>query len=120
MYNQCALSQIIIHVCAFCEQQFVHLYNNRVREVCIVVCQFYNGVFFLYRFLELLLLLETLLLELRCGFDVKRHISMDPFMALLEDEVKYVDDELDNEDAYQPVPFKLGINSIGPRFVLLV
>jgi mRNA (guanine-N7-)-methyltransferase len=45
-------------------------------------------------------------LELRCGFDVKRHISMDPFMALLEDEVKYVDDELDNEDAYQPVPFK--------------
>jgi hypothetical protein len=45
-------------------------------------------------------------LELRCGFNVKTHISMDPFKAMLNDEIQYVDEEIDNEEAYQPLPFK--------------
>ena len=45
-------------------------------------------------------------LELRCGFNVKSHIAMNPFQALLDDEVGFVGEDIDNEDAYQPLPFR--------------
>ena len=45
-------------------------------------------------------------LELRCGFNVKAHISMNPFQTLLDGETGYIGEEIDNEDAYQPLPFQ--------------
>lgn len=45
-------------------------------------------------------------LELRCGFNVKTYTSMNPFQSMLNDEVAFVEEEAENEDAYQPLPFR--------------
>lgn len=44
-------------------------------------------------------------LELRCGFDERKHGYMNPCQNILNDEIPSPDD-LDNEETYKPVPFQ--------------